>query len=156
APSAAARARALSPSLLWGAASVLLLTLASAPFGQWYLAWIALVPLLVAVQQAKSARRAALVGYLAGAAYFALNLWWLWTATVPGTVVLVVYLAVYWAMFAWILHRAGLLVVHEEPPGAEADTRVAWARRKDVRWTWRILLVAAVWVGTEWLRSYVI
>ena len=84
-------------------ASVLLLTLAAAPFGQWYLAWFALAPWLVAVDRAPTIRSAMLRGWFSGVLYFAANLWWLWTASIPGTILLVLYLALYWSIAAGLI-----------------------------------------------------
>lgn len=62
------------PHAPWRAAAAFLsgalLALAFPPFGLWWLAWVALVPLIVALDGA-SVRRAALCGYLLGVPYMA-------------------------------------------------------------------------------------
>ena len=97
-------------------ASVVLLTLAAAPFGQWYLAWFALAPWLVAVARAPTIRAAMLRGWLSGVLYFAANLWWLWTASIPGTIVLVLYFALFWSIAAGLIRGLQLLPSNGSEP----------------------------------------
>src|SRR4051794_35511083 len=78
--------------------SVALLTLAAAPFGQWYLGWVAFVPWLVVAAESPTIRAAAWRGWLTGVLYFAANIWWLWTASIPGTILIVLIFALYWAL----------------------------------------------------------
>jgi apolipoprotein N-acyltransferase len=134
--------------------SATLLTLAFAPFGQWYLAWIALVPWLVVVADSPSTRGAMLRGFSGGVLFFALNLWWLWTASVPGLVVLVVYFSLYWGAAAGAIHLLGWspLATAAAPPsrqgGAKLGMRLGHAGR--------VLGVAVLWVMFEWLRCHLI
>jgi apolipoprotein N-acyltransferase len=67
------------------------LSLANAPYALWPLAWVGLAPWLVAIGNANRLRSALAIGWFGGCAYFAANLWWLWTASIPGAVVLVIY-----------------------------------------------------------------
>jgi apolipoprotein N-acyltransferase len=108
--------------------SVGLLTLAFAPppIGQCWLAWVALAPWIIAVSEARSAKAAFLWGWVGGIFFFAANMWWLWTATIPGTVVAVVYLALFWGVAGAVTHRVGVA---------------------------RVATIAAVWCGAEWLRA---
>src|SRR5687767_12882338 len=53
--------------------SVLLLTLAFAPFNQFYLAWVGLVPWLLVVNASKSWGRAMWWGWVGGTAFFVAN-----------------------------------------------------------------------------------
>src|SRR4051794_32024583 len=64
--------------------SVLMLSLAFAPFKQFYLAWFGLVPLLIVLRDARSVWRAMLWSWLAGMLFFAANVWWLGYVTGPG------------------------------------------------------------------------
>ena len=48
----------------------MLLVLAFAPFGQFYLAWVALAPWLIAVARVGSLRSAFVWGWVGGAAFF--------------------------------------------------------------------------------------
>ncbi|MEO6435269.1 MAG: apolipoprotein N-acyltransferase, partial [Tepidisphaeraceae bacterium] len=114
------------------ALSVVLLSLSFAPFGHFYLAWVAMAPWLMAVVSTRSFARAFLWGWLAGMMFFLVNLSYLAFVTVPGWLVLSAYLALFWA-------------------AAAAIVRGAPARR--------LLLsaagVAAVWTSMEWLRGNV-
>jgi apolipoprotein N-acyltransferase len=101
------------------------------------LAWVALVPLLW-ILDGRAPREAFKSGFLAGAAFFALLLHWLYTlwdwasfAIVPAYIILVGYLSLYWgvfgALFALMSRRLPLGVL--------------------------IFVVPALWVGLEFLRS---
>ncbi len=120
-------------------ASVVLLTLAAAPFGQWYLAWFALAPWLVAIALAPTILAAMLRGWLSGVLYFAVNLWWLWTTSMPGTIVLVLYFALFWSIAAGIIRGLQLL----PSKGSELKHAVAVNR---------VFAIALIWVAAEWLR----
>lgn len=65
-------------SLLLAAAGGVLLVLAFPDFEFWYLAWVALVPLLAAVDREKeSSRRAFTAGWIFGLVFFFGTCWWL-------------------------------------------------------------------------------
>jgi apolipoprotein N-acyltransferase len=89
------------------------------------IAWVALAPWLAAVASASGIRSAALWGGMGGILFFAANLWWLWTATIPGAVGTVIYFAMFWALAAGAIRVVGL----------------------------NVLAVAAVWTAVEWLRT---
>ena len=58
--------------------SAILLVLAFPDFGFWFLAWLALVPLLIAVESEKeSAARCFILGWLWGLVFFTGTCWWL-------------------------------------------------------------------------------
>ena len=102
-------------------------------------AWIALVPLLVALQEAEDWKTAFRIGYVAGFLFFAglliaiallypyANIW----TTLLGYILLVGYCAVYFAIFSVLVHqlpwKTGLLF----PIG-----------------------VSAIWISLEWLRGW--
>ncbi len=65
--------RSIAPSLLSGG----LLGLAAPPWGWWPLAWIALIPLWVAVNRTPSPRSAFSKGWIAGSVYYLILLVWL-------------------------------------------------------------------------------
>jgi apolipoprotein N-acyltransferase len=123
-------------------ASALLLTLAAEPAGQWYLAWFALAPWLVAVGRGTTMRGVVLRSWLAGAAYFALNLWWMGAASVSGTILLIFWLALFWALAAVLIYTLRLMKPTVPVSGG-------W------RTAYRVLAIAIVWVACEWLRSNV-
>ncbi len=133
---------------LSGLISALLLTLAAAPFGQWYLAWIALTPWLLAVSYAPSSWSAFVRGWFSGVVYFALNEWWLWSATIPGTIGVIVCSGFYWGLAAAIIHFLRLLssdTTGDVPRDGQANAYQLPAAL-------RMIGVAAAWVATEWLR----
>ena len=114
------------------ACAVLLLTLAFAPVKQFYLAWVGLAPLLVAMHGPRGMWRTFLWAWAGGTVFFAVNMWWLQLVTLPGAIALMVYLGVYWALAAMIVRGCGLM---DRPP----IVAVAY--------------VAAAWCGLEFLRG---
>src|SRR6185312_17319212 len=85
----------------WGKPALLLLTIALltfsfAPFRQFYLAWIALVPWLIVLRHCRSARAAFLWSWLGGEVFFTANMWWLVFVTGPGMAALMLCLGLYW------------------------------------------------------------
>lgn len=105
-------------------------------FHLWLLAWVALVPLLLAIK-GKGYRTSFWLSYLAGIVFFAVVLHWLcslvfWVGGVVllGLLLLVFYLAVYWGLF-------GLLV--------------SFAREKLGVPVW--ISGAALWVVLEYVES---
>jgi apolipoprotein N-acyltransferase len=132
--------------------STVLLSLAYAPFGQWYLAWVAMVPWLAAMGSTRSARTAFGWGYLSGVAFFGANLWWMWTASISGTVALCLYFGLYWALAAFVIRGLGLLGAGGNDVAAEAKGRSGPGGRQLLR---SVVLISAVWVSTEWLRANV-
>ena len=91
--------------------------------------------------------RKAELGYVAGLIYFLGSLSWVTNVTVPGWLVLCLYLALYPALWA------GLVFVFATPREPEGAPRSVWLS------SWRNLaaglLTAAAWVAVEFLRSTV-
>lgn len=146
--------RPASPSVVtrwWGRLLLLLvgaglLTAAFAPAGQWYLAWVGLVPWLVVLHGCRRQASAFLWSWVAGTFFFIANMWWMAAVTGPGMVGLMAILGLYWGYAGLIVRGAGLL----RAGGSEAGARVPpW------RWaTVRLLLMAATWVAAaEWFRG---
>jgi apolipoprotein N-acyltransferase len=141
--------------------SVVLVSAAFAPFGQFYLAWIGLVPWLFLIRGVRSPWAALWWGWFSGFVFFAANVWWLWKATIPGTIALTAYLPMGWAAAGLLLHLTGALepsgfVLRRRatespgregaPGGPQAPLRIAAA----------VLLISTTWTGAEWLRLTVI
>ena len=122
--------------------SVAVLTFSFAPYAQFYLAWVGLAPLLVIAATSRSSWRAFGWGWLAGAIFFAINLSWIFRATVPGAIALICYLAIYWGLFAAVVRRTRLL--DSDGQSHARPTRAAFRAT---------LGAAAAWVAFEWLRS---
>jgi apolipoprotein N-acyltransferase len=110
--------------------TVVLLTICFAPFDQWYLAYVALVPWLTALGAPTSRREAVLWGTLTGTVFWAANLYWLCWITLVGYAALVVYLSAYWLAASLLLRSA---------------------RRRD--WPMWIVL-PVVWVALEYVRAH--
>ncbi|CAN5727086.1 hypothetical protein BH20VER1_BH20VER1_17220 [soil metagenome] len=105
-----------------------------APFNQWWLCWVALTPLLCAVwfsggESKRRWRRDLLLGYLAGVVFFWSVFSWLTTVTVPGWIIVGLYMGIYFAVWSWF---CGLLrprprkvepVVEKPLEGLEAVTQ---------------------------------
>jgi apolipoprotein N-acyltransferase len=87
-------------ALILFAASALLLTLISTPTNLSFLAWVAIVPFLLACTQASKKWQLVVGALLVGFLYWVGNLYWLWYVTAAGQVTLCVYLGAYWAGLA--------------------------------------------------------
>lgn len=142
-----------------------------APFNQSWLCWIALTPLLAAVwfSGADSKRRRLrdlALGYVAGLPFFWTVFFWLRTVTVPGVVLVGLYMAFYFALWSWICGllrpslRAPTVVSRwtQLPPGTPPPNESIQSRSPFLRTTNNLglaFLLAAVWVAQEWLRGLV-
>lgn len=120
-----------------------LASLSLPPWDAWWLAFVALIPLLLAVREARPAP-AALAGFAFGLAFYVTTLWWVVTTmTTYGRMalpmallalgLLAAFLAGYGALFGWLA----------------------------AQWPWRSRLaplgpvaLAAVWTGLEILRAH--
>ncbi|MEY2512527.1 MAG: apolipoprotein N-acyltransferase [Verrucomicrobiota bacterium] len=102
-----------------------------APFNYDWLCWIALTPLLAAIwfsggESKRRWLRDLFLGYLAGLAFFWVVFSWLYTVTVPGMILVGIYMACYFAAWSWLcgLLRPGLRTVREKPiEGVDAVSR---------------------------------
>ena len=77
------------------------------PFNLTWFCWIALTPLVAAIwfSGAKSRHRwlrSGLLGYVAGLTFFWIVFFWLTTVTLLGWFVLQFYMAIYFAIWAWV------------------------------------------------------
>ncbi len=112
--------------------SVVLLTASFAPFDCWYLAYFALVPWTLALAGSERKKWPIVCSVLAGALFWAANLYWLWWVTLGGYAAAVVYLSAYWLVAALLVRGA-------------------------VRRNWPMFLfLPVVWVALEFARAYVI
>lgn len=143
--------------------STALLTFSFAPFGQFYLAWVGLVPWLLVVRRTRSQRAAFLWGWLGGLLFFTANMWWLAYVTAPGLIALMVVLALYSAVAAVVIRGAGLLKQEWSGGGGVQG----WSGRDHASPApprhpttpsrlfslLPVLVLPAVWVSLEWLRG---
>jgi len=118
------------PTCVLAAMTFGMLSLIFAPIDAWPLAYVCLVPWLVAVTSARRTGWTYLASYLLGVAYWLLGIHWLYDVTPPGYVALALYLAVYFPLIAWLVRH------------------MVSRRRGSVA-----LVLPFLWVGTEWLRS---
>jgi len=117
----------------------LLLFLSFPPFEISFCGWFALIPLIFACA-GTAPRRAAFLGWLAGAVFFLSSLFWLRHVTWLGTAGLALYCALYFMPFAVFvsLRRDGWR-------GTNGFKNIGW-----------MLGAAAVWAAGEYLRATVI
>jgi apolipoprotein N-acyltransferase len=145
-----------------------------APFNYDWLCWVALIPLLAAVWfSGAGSRRRWLrdlsLGYVAGLAFFWIVFSWLHTVTVPGMILVGVYMAFYLAFWSWFCGRlrprtvAAALSRREgdastERGGYSADPPNDTSRSPWLRSTNNLrlaFLLAAAWVTHEWFRGLI-
>ena len=116
------------------------------PFSFAMLAWICLIPLLIALWTLKGKHRAKkgfLIGYLAGAIAFGIQLSWLSTVSWLGPIVLAAYLALFFGAFGAFAATIG------NPWNRAEETSESPFRSLFTAFTH-----ATVWAGLEWLRGW--
>ncbi len=111
--------------------TALLMSLAFPPFEFSWVAYLALAPLIVMAVRAPSGKHVFAASYLGGLVFFGLNMHWLWQFHPAGFIALMLYLALYWALFTWGSRRIG---------GATGLPMVAVA--------------PVVWVALEYVRGW--
>lgn len=149
----------LSAPLRWLGAllSGVALDLCFPGWNQSWLAWIALTPLLAALWVPGSAETPAsgskwtrwlrrpgpfLLGYVTGGTFFLLTFHWLFQVTSPGWIILSLYLALFPAIWAWLMARVFRPASLESFLSSGFNLHLA-------------LIGAAAWTGLEWLRGIV-
>lgn len=112
--------------------------------GYWPLAWVALVPMMLAALRAATPRSAARLGFFCGLIHYLSLLYWIlivlgrygglaWWVTLPVLLLLACYMSGYFALFAAVLNWAG--------------------RRSRILWFW---LVPLLWVGLDFIRARIV
>jgi apolipoprotein N-acyltransferase len=109
--------------------SATLLILSFPRFDIEFLAWFGFVPLLFAIKN-KSKAQAFLFSYLTGVVFWLGIIYWLVHVTLPGLIILVLYLALYFGLF-------GLIVSTYLLPT-----------------TYYLLFIPSIWVILEFIRSH--
>jgi len=116
----------------------ILLFLSFPPFGISFCGWIALIPLMLACAGA-APRRAAFLGWLSGAVFFASSLYWLRHVSLLGEIGLSFYCALYFIPFAVFVSLR----------------RDGWRSTGGFKNTGWMLGASAVWAASEYLRAIV-
>ncbi len=78
--------------------SGLLLTVIQAPIGWSFLAWVALVPFTLACSPQMKTRGFALAAFVVGWLYWLINIYWIAPITIPGWLVMGLYLSLSWLL----------------------------------------------------------
>ncbi len=137
----------------WGAAaaSALLLILAFPNFEFYLLAWIALVPLLVAIAQRPSPLRAFILGWAAGTAFFYVTCYWLtysmihygglptllaYALLIPGALVVGIFPGLFALLIALVIQKWGRMAILFAPI---FWTALEWARLEVTGQLWNAL-----------------
>jgi len=118
--------------LLLSLLSAILLILSFPRFNIEIFAWFGFLPLFFALRN-KSKLQAFILAYITGVIFWFGIIYWLIHVTLPGTVLLVLYLALYFAFFGLIVSRRSVLC------------------------TWySVLFIPSLWVVLEYLRSHLL
>ena len=117
------------------------------PFNINQLAWVALVPLLFAVEncdRGEAFRR----GYIAGLTFFGMTVWWLVHVTVPGAIATVAFLALYFGAAAVVFSTVAAWLA--KSTAADDDG----SRDSLIRNLGAAVIGTTCWVTLEWVRGW--
>ncbi len=132
-----------------------LLALCFVPFDQSWLVWgwlWLLLPLLWTVKSKRSRLRGFGLAYLAGFAFWAINLKWLGTVTWPGVFVFAGYLAIYFGAFGAFAARSANPWRETLPEAKSIPDRFRQAGRS----LGYAALLGGFWCGLEWIRGWML
>ena len=124
--------RKLPVNLLCSILSGALLSLSFSNGKLWILAWFAFVPLFLALNN-KSLRQTFLLFFITGITFWAGTIYWLVNVTLIGTILLILYLALYFTIFGLIIRP--------------------YTRHSQLR---TLLFIPSVWVLLEYTRSHLL
>jgi apolipoprotein N-acyltransferase len=117
-------------SLILSCASALLLVLSFPPYNLEFLAWAAFVPLLFALEKTDKFQ-ALVIAYIGGIVFWLGTVYWLVHVTPAGMLALVLYLALYWGVFGFVI-----------------------SRQDSFRRSMAVFFIPAAWVLLEYCRSH--
>jgi len=120
--------------------SALLLILSFPTFNLWIFAWFGFLPLFFAIRN-KTRAQAFLLSYLSGIIFWLGTIWWLVHVTLAGTILLILYLALYFGLFGLLASSYPLSTIYL-PAGRQA--------------TYYLLSIPSIWVLLEYLRSHLL
>ena len=117
-------------SLFFLISSSILLILSFPKYDYWLLAWIGLIPLLLALD-GKTYKQAFGIAYLCGVLFFTGTVYWIGHVTIVGAILLILYLALYFGLFGlgYILFSRYPVVI-------------------------KIFLLSSLWVALEYTRAH--
>ncbi len=98
----------------------------------WIFSWFAFVPIFLALEN-KSRKQTALLFFIAGIAFWSCAIYWLVNVTLAGTILLILYLAVYFGIF-------GLIIRHPTKSSSFST----------------VLFIPSAWVLLEYARSHLL
>ncbi len=110
--------------------AAVLLSLSFSSFNFWLFGWCGFIPLFIALEN-KSLRRSFITAYLCGIVFWSLTVYWLIHVTLVGQIILILYLAVYPAIFGCVFYFSRFF----SPAG-------------------RLFFMPASWVLLEYIRSH--
>lgn len=116
------------------------------PFNINQMAWVALVPLLFAVENCdwgEAFRR----GYITGLTFFGMTVWWLVHVTVPGAIAVIAFLALYFGAAAIVFSMAGARMTKTDPASDDVS------RDSFIRNLGAAVIGTTSWVTLEWVRG---
>jgi len=99
-------------------------------FNLWVFAWMGFVPLFFAIEN-KSKSKAFLLSYLTGIIFWSGIIYWLVHVTLAGTIILILYLALYFGIFGLIISTFNFQLS-----------------------TFNLLFIPSLWVLLEYIRSH--
>ncbi|MFH0828152.1 MAG: apolipoprotein N-acyltransferase [Candidatus Omnitrophota bacterium] len=112
--------------------SAILLALSFPRFNLEFLAWFAFIPLFFAAENA-SLRKAFFLFFICGLVFWAVTIWWLIHVTLPGTIFLILYLALFFGIFGFILNAV-----------------------RRTQYAVRLFFIPAIWVLLEYARGHLL
>ena len=134
--------RAIKLRYLLVLSSAVLLILSFPNFSLSFLAWIALVPLLFAIE-GRSPLEAFRSSYLCGVLFFLGTIYWLIHVTLPGMIAVALFLALYFGIFGYVLSYYGLRIILTDAEQQRGQAGYGL-----------LFFIPALWVAAEWLRSH--
>jgi apolipoprotein N-acyltransferase len=123
--------------LLLSLSSAILLVLSFPGFNIEILAWVGFVPVFFALKN-KSRKEAFFLFFITGIIFWWGIIYWLVHVTVTGTILLVLYLALYFGIFGLIISS----IQHPRLAGRQAASSI------------QLLFLPSIWVTLEYLRSH--
>lgn len=128
--------------------SAVLLILSFPDFNFEFLAWIGFIPLFFVIEN-KRPFKAFLISYLTGVLFFLGTMYWLIHVTLPGMIMVVLYLALYFGLFGLIISY----FLRKTPNHSfrSGSGQAQYSIRNTSRYH-LLLAIPAVWTALELIR----